>query len=98
MRPQDSSTPTPTSMRRIVLLAGLALSVTSAHGQTTPQQGPRDTIPSDFLELADLRGSLGNEIATLQREIAQLQDSVRDADRWISTATASEALARRDSA
>lgn len=57
--------------RLLALLALLMLSASVfAQGQTAPK---RDTLPDDFLSLADLRGQLNAEIPQLEKEIKDLE-------------------------
>jgi hypothetical protein len=92
----------PTRRTRVTpfcILSGFVLVfVQSSAVPAQPTRGRQDSIPADFVELADLRGAITTEIAGLQREIAQLQDSLRTSDRWVGTQFSSEDLARRDSA
>jgi hypothetical protein len=50
----------------------------SAYGQTASANS--DTLPNDFLTLADLRGANSVEITTLERQIQRLQDSLPEAE------------------
>jgi hypothetical protein len=84
-------------LRSVVVFAGVVM-IASARTMVAQTKAQESDIPSDFVELADLRGSINTEIAVLQRDVAILQDSLRTADRWLGRQFTSEPLARRDSA
>lgn len=67
-------------MKRLVaLLALLMLSASVfAQGQTAPKP---DTLPDDFLSLADLRGQLNAEIPQLEKEIKDLEKLLPQVER-----------------
>jgi hypothetical protein len=61
-------------------------------------QARTDTIPDDFLALADLRGAVATEIASLERQLRDLQDTLPAMERAARFAGAYVNAARRDSA